>query len=74
MQYMSGSPYTMKQEGENPQDKWTDKQRLQNFNPLDKALLDKIKINYQEGKGNGNMVLIFTPKNCIKGMHVLSDP
>ena len=74
MQYVSGSPYTMNQDGKNPQDKWTDKQRFQNFNPLDKALLDKIKIDYHGGKRNGNMIFIFTPKDCIKGMHVLSDP
>lgn len=34
-------------------DKWIDKQRSQNLDPLDKALSDKIKIGYQGGKGPG---------------------
>ena len=55
-------------------DKWIDKQRSQNLDTLDKVLLDKIKIGYQEGKGNNHLVSVFIPKNCIKGMHVLCDP
>lgn len=55
-------------------DKWIDKQRSQNLDTLDKALLDKIKIGYQGGKENNDLVSVFIPKDYIKGMHVLCDP
>ena len=54
-------------------DKWIDKQRSQNLDPLDKALLDKINIGHQGRKGNNHLVSDFIPKDCIKGMHVLCD-
>ena len=55
-------------------DKWIYKQRSQNLDPLDKALLDKIKIGHQGRKGNNHLVSGFIRKDCIKGMHVLCDP
>ena len=55
-------------------DRWIDKQSSKNLDPLGKALLDKIKIGYQGGKGNNHVAAVFVPKDCKKGIHVLCDP
>ena len=42
--------------------------------PIEKQLLDQLKICYQTGKGNNDLVSVLFPKDTLPAMKILCDP
>ena len=56
------------------QDKWIDKQRLENLDDLDLLLVKQLKITYVSGKGNNHLVPVLISVDTAKAREKLSDP
>ena len=54
-------------------DKWIDKQRLNNLDNLDKLLVKSLKVVYLTGKGNNHLVPMLIPEDTVKALEYLSD-
>ena len=53
---------------------WIDNQRSAILDPIEKSLLQSLKICYQGGKGNNHLVPIIIPIDSAKAMSKLCDP
>nr|XP_054771810.1 uncharacterized protein LOC129279772 [Lytechinus pictus] len=54
---------------------WVDQQMAEEVtDPIEKQLLDQLKICYQTGKGNNHLVSVLFPKDTFAAMRTLCDP
>ncbi|XP_071958628.1 uncharacterized protein [Antedon mediterranea] len=54
---------------------WVDKYHADGISdPLEKSLINKLKITFQTGKGNNHLVPVLFPQDCVDAMDVLSKP
>ena len=53
---------------------WLDQQRLDDFDEVDKMLVQALEITYMTGKGNNHLVPIIFPPDIIEAIRVLCDP
>ncbi len=55
-------------------DSWIDKQRAERLeDPLEKRLLDNIKVTYQTGKGNNHLVPVLFPSDTVEALKKLTN-
>ena len=50
---------------------WIDSNHYQKLDPLERQLVDQVKICYQTGKGNKRLVPLLIPNECLNGMEIL---
>ena len=53
---------------------WLDKRAVNKLDYIDKSIIQRLKVCYQSGKGNGKVVPVTIPQDTEPALHLLADP